>query len=45
MLLRKKTEMGSSIFIQVQFIATPENRSKVVFSSPTGLQSQESTRS
>lgn len=29
MLLRKKTEMGSSIFIQVQFIATPENRSKV----------------
>lgn len=29
MLLRKKTEMGSSIFIQVQFVATPENRSKV----------------
>lgn len=29
MLLRKKMEMGSSIFIQVQFIVTPENRSKV----------------
>ncbi|MGO4044268.1 radical SAM/SPASM domain-containing protein [Actinomyces johnsonii] len=29
MLLRKKMEMGSSIFIQTQFIVTPENHSEV----------------
>lgn len=29
MLLRKKTEIGRSISIQVQFIVTPENHSKV----------------
>ena len=37
MLLRKKTEMGSSIFIQVQFIVTPENRSKVELFEPHWL--------
>ena len=37
MLLRKKTEIGSSIFIQAQFIVTPENRSKVELFEPHWL--------